>query len=420
MRRLEKRETLATAFLFLLRNVKAKLVGSMKNFILIPDSFKGTLSSWEICEIMAQTIQKIFPDACIRSIPVADGGEGTVDAFLSALGGRKISVSVTGPDFRKRDAFYGILPDGKTAVVEMAACAGLPLVRNRENPEITTTLGVGELFLHAAKKGCRKIIVGLGGSCTNDAGTGAAAACGIRFLDETGKAFVPTGETLARIAKIDTSSRNSLLDGLEMVAMCDVDNPFRGPAGAAFVFAPQKGADETMVKRLDAGLCHCEAVIQRDLGTEIFSRTGKKSIFTLPGTGAAGGMGGGMIAFFQSKLQKGIETVLDTVRFEELLSNTDLVFTGEGKIDEQTLRGKVVLGVASRTQKAGVPLIAVVGDVGENIQEVYARGVSAIFSINQVAVPFSQARLRTNHDLAMEMENILRLLLLKGGRLAHF
>ncbi|MDO4628439.1 MAG: glycerate kinase [Planctomycetia bacterium] len=386
----------------------------MKNFILIPDSFKGTLSSREICDIMASAIRKFVPDARIQSIPVADGGEGTVDAFLTALGGKKVCVPVTGPKFDKLEGFYGILDEKKTvdeenksvktAVVEMAACAGLPLVYNRKNPEKTTTYGVGELFLHAIQNGCRKIILGLGGSCTNDAGTGAAAACGVQFYKENGKSFIPTGGTLHEIAKIDASEINPLLKEVEIVTMCDINNPFCGPTGAAYVFAPQKGADAEMVQRLDDGLRHCGKIIQRDLR--------KTDIFTLPGAGAAGGMGGGMHAFFGSKLQMGIETVLDTVHFDTLLRDTDLVFTGEGKIDDQSLRGKVIWGIAGRTRRANVPLVVVTGDIGENIDPIYDRGVTAIFSINHTAVPLSVARRRARQDMASEMENLLCLLTL--------
>ena len=374
----------------------------MPHFILLPDSFKGTLSSRKICSIMSGKIREFLPDAQITSIPVADGGEGTVEAFLTALGGRRVEIPVTGPNFEKLSGFYGILPDGKTAVVEMAACAGLPLVHGKRNPEKTTTFGVGELFLDAARNGCTKIIVGLGGSATNDAGTGAAAACGVRFLNASGESFVPTGGTLGDVAKIDASAFDPALRNVEFVTMCDINNPFSGPTGAAYVFAPQKGADDAMVARLDAGLDHIGALM-RDVSGGAFTPD-------LSGAGAAGGMGGGMCAFFGSKLQMGIETVLNTVRFDELVQTADWVFTGEGKIDSQSLRGKVVLGVAARTQKAGVPLIAVVGDVGDEIDEAYDRGVTAIFSINHVAVPFHQARRRAEQDLAAEMENILRLI----------
>lgn len=376
----------------------------MKKILLIPDSFKGTMSSIEICEIMEQAIQKFFPETKVVGIPVADGGEGSVDAFLTAVGGRKVTHTVKDPYFNDIQAFYGILPDD-TAVIEMAAAAGLPLVGDRLRAEKTTTYGVGQLIEHAAKAGCKKIIVGLGGSATNDGGTGAAAALGIRFTDRAGKRFIPVGETLCDISSIDTGGLCAALKGVEIITMCDIDNPLCGPNGAAAVFAPQKGADESMVKKLDANLAHLADVVKKDLGSDMAD---------LPGSGAAGGMGGGMAAFFGSRLQMGIETVLDTVRFDSLIEGADLVFTGEGKIDSQSLRGKVVIGVARRAKKAAVPLIAVVGDIADNIEGAYEDGVSAIFSINRKAVPFSEAKLRSKSDLALTMDNLMRFIKVLG------
>jgi len=370
----------------------------MKKILLIPDSFKGTMSSEEICSIMESKILEYYPKAQVISIPVADGGEGSVDSFLAAAGGRKITATVKGPYFEDMQSFYGILPDG-TAVIEMAAAAGLPLVGDNLQPDKTTTFGVGQLIKHAVEAGSRKIIVGLGGSATNDGGTGAASALGIRFLNAAGEAFIPTGGTLNDISSIDMSSLNPLLSGIEIITMCDIDNPLCGPSGAAAVFGPQKGADEAMVKLLDANLAHMAEVIRRDLG---------KDIRDLPGAGAAGGMGAGMAAFLGSRLQMGIETVLDTVHFDSLLHDADMVFSGEGKIDFQSLRGKVVIGVARRTKKAGVPLIAIVGDIGDNIEGAYNEGVSAIFSINRVAVPFKEAKPRSRSDLALTMDNLMR------------
>ncbi len=243
---------------------------------------------------------------------------------------------------------------------------------------------------------------------------GAATACGIRFLDVNGASFVPTGGTLEKIAKIDTSTLNTALKSVKIVTMCDINNPFAGPNGAACVFAPQKGAGNAMVQRLDRGLTHCGNIIQTFLGEKLRKTLGITDFASLPGAGAAGGMGGGMCAFFGSKLQSGIETVLETVRFDEIVKNADLVFTGEGKIDSQSLRGKVVLGVAARTKRANVPLVAVVGDIGDEVEDVYNRGVSAIFSINHVAVEMAHARTRARKDLRIEMENILRLLMKFG------
>ncbi len=370
----------------------------MQKILLIPDSFKGTMSSSEICGIMKKAIHSYYPKADVISIPVADGGEGSVDSFLAALGGERIKVNVKGPYFEDMESFYGILPD-KTAVIEMAAAAGLPLVGENRQAGKTTTYGVGQLILNAVKSGCKKIIVGLGGSSTNDGGCGAAAATGIAFKDASGKAFIPVGETLSDISSIDVSGLDPAVAQTEIITMCDIDNPLCGPNGAAYVFAPQKGADETLVKILDENLLHMAVVVKRDIGAEIAE---------MPGAGAAGGMGGGMAAFFGSRLQMGIETVLDTVGFDSLLEGADLVFSGEGKIDFQSLRGKVVIGVARRTKKAGVPLIAIVGDIGDNVENAYNEGISAIFSINRVAVPFKEARLRCRDDLFLTMDNLIR------------
>ncbi len=370
----------------------------MKKIILIPDSFKGTMSSSEICEIMAKSVHEYYPDAQVQSVPVADGGEGSVDAFLTAMGGEKITVSVKGPYFETIEAFYGRLPED-VAVIEMAAAAGLPLVGENRHAEQTTTYGVGQLMAHALQNGCKKMIIGLGGSATNDGGCGAAAALGVVFKKADGESFIPVGETLKDIAEIDVSNLPLQLSQVEIVTMCDIDNPLCGELGAAHVFAPQKGADEDMVERLDAGLAHMAEIVKRDLNCDIMY---------LHGAGAAGGMGGGMVAFFGSTLQMGIETVLDTVRFDALLNGADVVFSGEGKIDFQSLLGKVVIGVARRTKKQQVPLIAVVGDIDDNIEKAYDEGVSAIFSINRVAVPFEQAKPRSKNDMLLTMDNIMR------------
>jgi len=372
----------------------------MNKVLLIPDSFKGTMSSSEICAIMEKSIHTYFPNAEVISVPVADGGEGSVDSFLAAVGGQKVSLTVKGPYFEDIQSFYGLLSDN-TAVVEMAAAAGLPLVGEEKHAEKATTYGVGQLIEHAAKAGCKKIIVGLGGSATNDGGAGAAAALGVSFKNSAGKEFIPVGQTLCEIDSIDISGLSPALAGVEIITMCDIDNPLCGPHGASAVFGPQKGADEAMVQMLDINLAHMAAVVKKDLG---------KNIADLAGAGAAGGMGGGMVAFFGSKLQMGIETVLDTVHFDSLLEGTDLVFTGEGKIDFQSLRGKVVIGVARRTKKKKTPLIAIVGDIGDGIEDVYHEGVNAVFSINRVAIPFSEAKLRCKSDLSLTMDNIMRLI----------
>lgn len=373
----------------------------MEKILLVPDSFKGTLSSRQVCQVMAGQLRRFFPQAQVKSIPVADGGEGSVEAFLAAAGGERRMLTVTGPFGEPVEAFYGILGDGRTAVIEMAACAGLPLAEGRLNPERATTYGVGELLLAAKEAGCTKAILGLGGSCTNDGGAGAAAALGAKFTRADGAAFVPTGGTLGEIAALDVSPVAQALQGMELTAMCDIDNPLYGEAGAAAVFAPQKGADAAMVARLDAGLRHLGQVSARCLGRD-FSH--------LPGAGAAGGLGFGMAAFCVAQLRMGIDAVLDAVGFDSLLPGTDVVFTGEGKIDSQSARGKVVSGVAARCRKAGVPVVAVVGQIDQGFEEMYQQGLTAVFSINRAAQPFAESRFHAGENLALTMENIARLL----------
>ena len=373
----------------------------MEKILLVPDSFKGTLSSRQVCQVMAGQLRRFFPQAQVKSIPVADGGEGSVEAFLAAAGGERRTRTVTGPFGEPVEAFYGILGDGRTAVIEVAACAGLPLAEGRLNPERATTYGVGELLLAAKEAGCTKAILGLGGSCTNDGGAGAAAALGAKFTRADGTAFVPTGGTLGEIAALDVSPVAQALQGMELTAMCDIDNPLYGDAGAAAVFAPQKGADAAMVARLDAGLRHLGQVAARCLGRD-FSH--------LPGAGAAGGLGFGMAAFCGAQLRMGIDAVLDAVGFDSLLPGTDVVFTGEGKIDSQSARGKVVSGVAVRCRKAGVPVVAVVGQIDQGFEEMYQQGLTAVFSINRAAQPFAESRFHAGENLALTMENIARLL----------
>lgn len=375
----------------------------MGKWILIPDSFKGTMSSREVCTMMASALRHHLPEAEIVSVPVADGGEGSVEAFLTALGGCRVEVPCTGPDGRPITGFYGCLPDG-TAVVEMAA-AGLPLMEGHLCPEKATTYGVGELLRAAVRDGSRRVILGLGGSATNDGGCGCAAALGIRFLDQAGNAYVPTGGTLDRLARIDASGLDPAVRAAEITVMCDIDNPLCGPTGASAVFGPQKGAGPDLVARLDRNLRHLAEVIRRDLGTEILD---------LPGSGAAGGMGGGMVAFLGGRLQMGIETVLDTVGFDTMVQGATAVLTGEGRLDGQSLRGKVVIGVARRAAAAGVPVIAVVGDVAPGAAAAYEQGVTAMFSTNRQALPWEQARLTAREDLAAVMEDLARLLAAMG------
>lgn len=366
----------------------------MERYVLVPDSFKGTLRSGEICNILQEEILRVKPDAEVVAIPVADGGEGSVDAFLTAVGGKKVDVPCHGPHMEEMTGFYGLLPDG-TAVVEMAAAAGLPLAGNRLEPDKTTTYGVGELMAAAAEQGARRIILGLGGSATNDGGCGAAAALGVRFLDAEGKEFLPTGGTLGSLAKIDIGEQKQLP---EIAVMCDIDNPLCGSAGASAVFGPQKGATPDMVKVLDSNLFHLAEIIRKDLGVEIAE---------LPGAGAAGGMGGGAVAFWNGKLQMGIETVLDTVDFDGIVQGARLVLTGEGCLDGQSVRGKVVAGVAKRAKRANVPVVAVVGAIGDGADGIYDLGVCSVFTTNHMPVPFEVAKLHAHENLRRTARNLM-------------
>ena len=374
----------------------------MKKFVFIPDSFKGTLSSQKICDILTAKAKKHFPDVITVNIPVADGGEGSVDAFLTALGGEKVIVKVKNPYFEDMDSFYGLIDGGKTAVIEMAACAGLPLVEDRKNPCKTTTYGVGQLILDAASRGVSKIIVGLGGPSTNDGGCGAAAAVGVKFKNKDGEEFVPTGGTLKDIDSIDFSGKDKLLSGIEFVTMCDIDNPMYGKTGASYIFAPQKGADPEMVEFLDQGMINLCEVIKKGKGQDLSE---------VPGGGAAGAMGAGMIAFFDSRLQMGIQTVLDTVGFDRIISDADMIFTGEGKLDSQSLRGKVVIGVAARAQKQSVPVTVIVGGAADDdIDAAYEMGVTSVFTINRLPQDFSVSRYNSEANLGYTVDNIFRLI----------
>lgn len=371
-------------------------------FLLIPDSFKGTLSSEQICDLLRGAIGRHFPNGETVSIPVADGGEGSVDAFLTALGGEKRYLTVKNPFFEDMQAYYGLIDHGKTAVIEMAACAGLPLAEGRRDPRVTTTYGVGQLLVDAARSGVSRVIMGLGGSATNDAGCGAAAAAGVRFYNAAGERFVPTGGTLKDIADIDLSGLDEAVKNVEIVTMCDIDNPMYGPTGAAYVFGPQKGADPDTVAALDDGLRHLAAVMADKLGADYLDT---------PGAGAAGAMGMGMLVFFGSRLQMGIQTVLDVVRFEALAADCDYVITGEGKLDSQSLRGKVVIGVAQRAKALGKPVIAIVGGAEDAlIREAYEMGVTAVFPINRLPQDFSVSRHHSVENLSYTADNIMRLL----------
>lgn len=323
--------------------------------IVITDSFKGTLSSLEAGTIIMDTIKQNHPDYDVLVIPVADGGEGTVEAVLQGRKGEKITAEVSGPYFERMNAEYAYFSNDNSAVIEMAGCAGLPLVKDRMNPRLTTTYGVGEMVKDAINRGIEKICIGLGGSCTTDGGCGYAAALGTRFYDDQGNSFIPTGETLKNICHIVPAETKA-----DISAMCDVTNPLYGPLGASYVFARQKGRNDEDIRYLDEGLRHLGQVVRNDLGVEAHK---------IPGAGAAGGLGYGMIAFTNAKLDRGINRILDIVHYDEVIKDADIVITGEGRLDWQSFHGKVIDGIMKRSP--GKRVIMVVGSRDEEIRKDY-------------------------------------------------
>lgn len=372
----------------------------MKKVIVIPDSFKGTLSASQVCDIISERIKIHFPECQIIAIPIADGGEGSIQCFLRAMGGRMINARCSDPFFQPMTGQYGILDDG-SAVIEMAVCSGLPLVENKKNPMLTTTYGVGELMLDALKHGCSKLIVCLGGSCTNDCGCGMASALGVKFFDKFRNVFIPTGGTLKNVYHIDSEELNPILKEIPISVMCDINNPLYGTNGAAYIFAPQKGANDEQCKLLDEGLKHISDIIKQDLGIDISK---------LPGGGAAGGMGAGISAFLNAELKMGIEVLLDAIKFNDLLKGADMVFTGEGRMDSQSLGGKAVIGVAYRAKKQNVPVIVLTGGIQGDIAKAYNLGVSAVFSINRLPEDLSISKNKSPQNLSNTIDDILRLI----------
>ncbi len=371
----------------------------MKRFLLAPDSFKGTMSAQEICSIWEAAILRHIPDAQVRSFPMADGGEGMVDAFLRICGGEQVIATVSGPFGEPLEAAYGRLPNG-TAVIEMAACAGLPLAHGRLDPMHATTYGVGQLLLHAAQHGAKQAILGLGGSATNDCGIGMAAALGYAFFDAQGNAVNPYAENMSNICKVVPPTS---LPALTVTAACDVDNPLYGPSGATYTFGMQKGATDETLPILDAGLQNLASVLQRDLHVEVSQ---------VPGSGAAGGLGAGVFAFLKGSLKPGIDLLLDAAGFDEALAQADMVFTGEGRIDWQSAHGKVPVGISRRAQRHHIPCIALCGAIGKGVEAVYPEGITAVFSAVRGACTFEDIKATCHDDMALLIDNVLRVLLL--------
>lgn len=330
-------------------------------FIFAPDSFKGSLSAVACCDLLERAAEKVFPGVETVSVPVADGGEGTVDALLRAGGGQRKSVRVTGPLFQAVTAEWGLLPDG-TAVLEMAQASGLPYVpAEKRDPRETTSLGTGEMIAHVLRQGARKLLLGIGGSATNDGGLGMLTALGAVFTDRDGNPVPPVGGELIRVEKADFSGLLPELRETEITVICDVTNPLLGPEGATFVYGPQKGAAPAIRDELEAGMAHYAAVVSQATG---------RDVARFPGAGAAGGLGAALGGLIGAKLKSGVDAVLDAVNFDEKLTGAALVVTGEGRLDAQSLRyGKVPVGVARRCAAKGVPVAVLAGGMDDGAEE---------------------------------------------------
>ncbi len=350
--------------------------------VVAVDSFKGSLSSREVADAVREGVLEVFPEAVVVGVTVADGGEGTVETILENIEGKLVAVFAHNPLGRLIEASYGIIDQGTTAVIEVASACGLTLLSDEErNPLEASTYGLGEMIADALKRGCRKFIIGLGGSATNDAGMGMLCALGYKFYDSEGGVLKGCGSALAKIASIDDSEVMPEVVDSEFIAACDIDNPLYGSLGAAYVFAPQKGADEAMVELLDKGLQNFARVVCEFCGKEISE---------IPGAGAAGGLGGSLAGLLSAEIVSGIEVVLDAINFDRTISGADLVITGEGKIDAQTARGKAPLGILKRAKSQGIKVIAL-GGLVEDCPEVERLGFDAILQTTPPEMPLSTA-----------------------------
>ena len=369
--------------------------------VIAPDSFKECASAEAVSAALAAGWLRVYPEADVVRVPMADGGEGTVAALVAATGGSLTTATVTGPLGEPVVATYGVLGDGATAIIEMAAASGLPLVPpERRDPRVATTHGTGELIRNALDRGAGRIIVGIGGSATNDGGAGMAQALGFSLMDRRGKELQPGGAALAQLARIDSSRKHPRLDACEILVACDVTNPLCGPNGASRVYGPQKGASETTVLELDAALRHYGKVIEEQLGV---------SVSDVPGAGAAGGLGAGLLAFANAKLRPGVELVAEACALAERMRGAYLVITGEGRLDAQSAQGKTPVGVARIAKRQGIPVVAVAGTLGEGYAQVYDHGIDAVFSICRGPIALDEAMSRAEELLADAAETIARL-----------
>lgn len=365
------------------------------------DSFKGSLSSEDINGLLTEAAKKVFPDCQTEGVLIADGGEGTMDAVIAMTGGERKKVMVHGPRMELMEASYGIF-DGDAAIIEMAAASGLPLVPAEErNPLYTTSYGTGELIRDALDSGYRKLSIAIGGSATNDGGMGAMRALGVRFLDEDGAELEGFGKDLEKVKKIDLTKLHPAAAEAEITVMCDVTNPLTGPDGATYTFGPQKGAVPEIADRLEAGMTQYAAVLLNELGIDAAK---------MPGAGAAGGMGAALCVFLGATLKSGIETVLDLIHFEERLEDTDLVITGEGRIDWQSAFGKVPSGIGKRCKEKQIPVAAIVGGMGKGAEKIYEFGVDSIISTINGAMEMDEAMKRAKELYADAAERTFRMI----------
>lgn len=370
-------------------------------FLFASDSFKGTLSSERIIELLTQVAKNVFPECEVLGVPIADGGEGTVDALISATQGNKEIVQVHGPLMELTESYYGIIHED-TVVIEMAAASGLPMVpEEKRNPLNTTTYGTGELIKKALDAGYRKIFVAIGGSATNDGGMGAMSALGIRFLDEDGNLLQGTGAELSKVADIDVSGLHPDVIQSEITVMCDVNNPLIGPEGATYTFGKQKGATPEILDGMEEGMKHYARIIRDQFGVDVNGITG---------AGAAGGLGAALCVFLQAKMVSGIETVLDLIDFKSLLNDVDIVITGEGRIDWQSAYGKVPSGVGKRCKEKGVPAVAIVGGIGDGAEKIYDLGVESIISTINGAMKIEEALERAEELYTSAAERLFRII----------
>ena len=369
--------------------------------VIAPDSFKESLTALEVAEAIEAGLKKVLPDAEYVKVPMADGGEGTVQSLVDATEGRLISAEVRAPLGNKVKAEFGLSGDGRTAIIEMAAASGLHLVPpEARNPLRTTSYGTGELILAALAEGVEKIIVGIGGSATNDGGAGMLQALGALLLDAQHQPIGAGGGCLQDLAAIDLSGLDKRLAGVEIVVACDVDNPMCGEKGASAVFGPQKGATPEMVQALDSGLQHFAAIAARDLGLDIQSPAG---------AGAAGGMGGGVLLLPDARLQAGVKIVMEAVGLAEKVQDADLVITGEGRMDAQSVHGKTPIGVAHTAKAFGKPVIAIVGCLREDYEVVYAQGIDAVFPIIRQLGSLEEILQHGRDNLVSAAQNVARI-----------